>query len=486
MNTAQSIFNNTGSQTEVVSKNIANVGNANYVKRTAILGTTMYGANIVSNGRSQDESLLRQTIASSSLFSGQQTLLTGLEEVKSIYGGNDYEAAPAIYLAELLKSIEAYAGKPSDAALAATVVNSAVDVASSLSKSSTELQAMRTRADKEIVLQVDALNGMLARFETANNAVKTATALGTDPSNALDERETLLKDISSIVGLSVVTRPNNDVALYTSDGTTLFETVPRKVSFEPQIGYDATTTGNAIYIDGVVVKAGVGSNTTAVGSLAGLIQLRDDIIPTMQSQLDEIARGVITMFAEKPFDPASGLPDVPGLFTWGSPAETTLPADGVITPGLAASIAVSSKVIIAQDGKPELLRDGGINGDDYIWNDSTKGSTGYSTLIGKYIEAFSTTMVFDDATRIDADTTILNYATNSMGWLEQERKGATDANEVKSALYERSNTAYSNNTAVSLDEELSLLLDIEQSYKAATKLVSTIDEMLEALLSSVR
>ena len=31
MNTAQSIFNNTGKQTDVTSKNIANVGNANYV-----------------------------------------------------------------------------------------------------------------------------------------------------------------------------------------------------------------------------------------------------------------------------------------------------------------------------------------------------------------------------------------------------------------------------------------------------------------------
>jgi flagellar hook-associated protein 1 FlgK len=73
-----------------------------------------------------------------------------------------------------------------------------------------------------------------------------------------------------------------------------------------------------------------------------------------------------------------------------------------------------------------------------------------------------------------------------MGWLEQERSGATSANEAKSALYERSATSYSNNTAVSLDEELSLLMDIEQSYKAATKLVTTVDEMLKSLMDMVR
>jgi flagellar hook-associated protein 1 FlgK len=95
-------------------------------------------------------------------------------------------------------------------------------------------------------------------------------------------------------------------------------------------------------------------------------------------------------------------------------------------------------------------------------------------------------MNFAASTRIDTNTSILKYGTNSMGWLEQERSGATSANEAKSALYERSATSYSNSTAVSLDEELSLLMDIEQSYKAATKLVTTVDEMLKSLMDMVR
>ncbi len=457
MNTAQSIFNNTGKQTEVTSKNIANVGNANYVKRTAILGTTMYGANIVTNGRAQNESLLRQTIASSSLASGQSTVLGGLEEMKSIFGGNDYESSPATYMSALLESLEGYAAKPSDSALAATAVTSAVDVANSLNKASQELQSIRLRADKEIVLQVDKLNSLLSDFETANNAVKGATASGRDPSDALDQRDALLKEISTIVGVSVVTRDNNDIALYTSQGT-----------------------------DGVAVEAGDGSNTTAAGSLAGLLQIRDDYAPTMQSQLDETARGLITMFAEKPADSTSGLPDMPGLFTYGSPLATTIPADGTVSPGLAASITVNPALIISQGGNPELLRDGGINGTDYVINTSGTGGTGFSKLIDSYVTAFDAPMNFDASTRIDTNTSILKYGTNSMGWLEQERSGATSAYEAKSALYERSSTSYSNNTAVSLDEELSLLLDIEQSYKAATKLVSTIDEMLQSLMDMAR
>ncbi|MDH7804672.1 MULTISPECIES: flagellar hook-associated protein FlgK [unclassified Rhizobium] len=486
MITAQSIFNNTGKQTDVTSKNIANVGNANYVKRTAILGTTMYGANIVTNGRAQNESLLRQTIASASLASGQKTVLTGLEEMKSLFGGNNYESSPAEYMKKLRESLDGYSAKPSDAALAATAVTSATDVANSLNKASSELQAMRLRVDKEISLQVDKLNGLLSKFEEANNEVKAQTAIGGDASDALDQRETLLKDISSIIGINVVNRENNDVALYTTEGATLFEVVPRKVTFKAQPGYDATTTGNAIYVDSVAIKASTGSNTTAEGSLQGLMQVRDDLAPTMQGQLDEIARGLISMFAEKPADATSGLPNRPGLFTYGSPAATTIPANGVVSPGLAASITVNSALIISKGGNPELLRDGGINGTAYVINPSTTGGTGFSKLIDSYVTAFDAPMSFDASTRIDTNTSILKYGTNSMGWLEQERSGATSANEAKSALYERSASSYSNNTAVSLDEELSLLMDIEQSYKAATKLVSTVDDMLKSLMDMVR
>jgi flagellar hook-associated protein 1 FlgK len=46
----------------------------------------------------------------------------------------------------------------------------------------------------------------------------------------------------------------------------------------------------------------------------------------------------------------------------------------------------------------------------------------------------------------------------------------------------RSDEAYSNETGVNLDEELTLLLDIEQSYKAATKILNVIDEMFQSLL----
>ncbi|OWK26626.1 hypothetical protein AJ87_06470 [Rhizobium yanglingense] len=79
---------------------------------------------------------------------------------------------------------------------------------------------------------------------------------------------------------------------------TLFETIPRAVTFKPTQSYGASTDGNGVYIDGVALGKGSGGTTSAQGSLQALLQLRDEVAPTFQSQLDEIAKGLVALFSE--------------------------------------------------------------------------------------------------------------------------------------------------------------------------------------------
>ena len=88
------------------------------------------------------------------------------------------------------------------------------------------------------------------------------------------------------------------MVLTTASGATLFETSPRSVTFQPKPGYDATTVGNSVYIDGVPLKAGTGGDTDAGGKIAAMLQIRDGVAPAIQAQLDEVARGLLMAFAE--------------------------------------------------------------------------------------------------------------------------------------------------------------------------------------------
>lgn len=463
---AQSAFSTTAQQTATVSKNIANSGNADYSRRMAMLGTTSGGAQIVSIYRAQNEALLKQNLISISQSSAQSSLLSGLEIMKSALGGNDYESAPSTYLSAFRNSLQTFASTPGNATIAATVVSDASDLANSISRTSAAVQDLRLDTDKKIAEDVANLNRLLAQFETANNAVRQATAAGTDATAALDDRDRILKQVSELVGISTVTRANNDTVIYTAGGTVLFETLPREVTFAPKSAYDATVTGNGIFIDGVPLAAGNGADTNAQGKLAGLLQLRDDIAPTFQTQLDEMARGLVSQFQE------GGLP---GLFTWSG---GNVPAAGAVEAGIAAYLSVNP----AAKSNPFLLRDGGFNG--IVSNPGN--NAGFTDLLDSFVAAMDGDMAFDSAAGLDGTSSIMEFAASSVGWFEQIRSGASTADDNKAALLARTQEALGSVTGVSIDEELSLLLDLEQSYKASAKLISTVDAMMASLLEAVR
>lgn len=476
INTTKSILSNTATQTSVVSNNTSNTSTEDYNRRTAVTTTNAYsGATTVKIERTEDSALLKQTLSAIADDSGQQKLLAGLESLDAAMGGDQYTSTPSQYLSALVEAMDTYASSPSDLTLASAAVAAANDVATSLNQQTAAVQGLRTEADAEIANTVSTLNELLKSFEKANNAVKQATAIGADANDALDTREGLLKQISEIVGVTASVRDNNDMVLYTSDGITLFETTPRSVSFDATPAYDATTEGNAIYIDGVALAAGQGSSTSANGSLQALLQLRDEVYPSYQDQLDEIARVTINVFAE---EDGSGDP-VTGLFTTSSTpagAWSLDPADAEIVSGLAGLITVSS----AAKDDPTKLRDGNISG----VSQNSESASGYSDLLYKFIAGFEETVTFDGAAGTSTNATLLDYANDSVGWVEEYRSNASSAAENTSAMETRAKEAYSNATGVNLDEELILLLDIEQSYKAASKLLSTIDEMLAALMEA--
>jgi flagellar hook-associated protein 1 FlgK len=120
---------------------------------------------------------------------------------------------------------------------------------------------------------------------------------------------------------------------------------------------------------------------------------------------------------------------------------------------------------------------------DYLGN--VNNEAGYSTLLDGYVATFEGDRDFDTAAFLDARTTIGEYATGSVGWLEQLISESATAKDNKQAQLTRVVEALSNTTGVSLDEEMSLMLELEQSYKASSKLVATVDEMMQALLAAV-
>jgi flagellar hook-associated protein 1 FlgK len=273
------------------------------------------------------------------------------------------------------------------------------------------------------------------------------------------------------------------MAVYTDSGVTLFDARPRTVSFARTLLFTPTTAGNAVYVDGVPITGTAGPMLAGSGRLTGLAAVRDGAAATCQSQLDEIARGLIQAFAESDQSAVPALPDVPGLFTWaGAPA---MPAAGTLVSGLAASIRVNPNADPAQGGDPSRLRDGGISSPGnpaYVYN--ATGAAGFSGRLDQLIDRMTAQQAFDPVAQAGPTATLGGYAASSVAWLQQARKSAADAGDYQTALLERASDALSKATGVNLDEEMTLLLELERSYQASTRLVATIDAMLGALLQA--
>ena len=301
---AQSSIRNTARQTSIVSRNVLEANNPDYSRRMAV--ATNDGARSIEIQRAANEQLFRQNLQALSSWNGQSTLYNGMERLNLSVNGIENASSPATALGKLQEALHLYSAAPSNRNLAETTLDAAREVVRTLNDGTSAIQSFRSVADQEISTAVGELNNLLADLEKANNAVISGTRSGRDVTDALDQRDATLKKIAEYVPISTFTRGDNDMVVLTKDGSTLFETVPRSISFTPTSIYAPGTTGGKVFIDGVPVDLAAGGNTSASGRIAGMIQLRDGVTVTMQSQLDEIARGLITAFAET--SPTNALP----------------------------------------------------------------------------------------------------------------------------------------------------------------------------------
>lgn len=475
---AQSALLTTARQTSVVSRNVADASNPDYARRTALVVSNAPGARSVEIQRAANTLLFRQNLSALSSWSAQNALTTGMQRLGLAVNGVDNASSPSTAIGKLQEALQAYSASPSNPNLAATTMDAARQVVRSLNEGTKAVQDFRTQTDGEIATAVSELNDLLSQFQEVNKTIISADRGGRDVSDALDKRDSLLKQIAEYVPITTYTRGDNDMVIMTTDGATLFETVPRAVTFAPSPGYAAGGAGNTVLIDNVPLSAGTGANTDSGGKLAGLLQLRDGVAGTMQAQLDEIARGLITAFAET----SSSGPDAAGLFTWsGGPA---IPADGVLVNGLAGQIRLNPAADPSVGGNALLLRDGGINGAAYVAN--TGGGASYAQRLIALGDRMTATMTFDPAAGITAISSLSGYAANSIGWFEGVRQQATTAADTKEALVTRTAEALSNETGVNIDTEMSLLLDLEHAYQASARLLNTVNQMFATLLEATR
>lgn len=477
LHTARSSLQATSTQISVSGRNVSGANDPAYSRKIATTTTTADGAaRIPQVTRAADAPLYTRMLDATSRAAGEQAMLDGLKKLAETVADPELQQSPAAKIGALATAMAQYANAPDDPLFGQGVVTAGRDLADTLNSAASAVIAVRREADADMAISVARINHLLGQFSEFNSAVVAGTALGTDVSDMLDKRDGVLAALSEELGVTTLTRENNDLAIYTDSGVTLFEGHARTVSFEPTQLYLADTVGNAVMIDGVPVTSEAAGMPLRDGRLAGLARLRDDVSATYQRQLDEVARGVITAFAELDQSGAGG-PALAGVFDAGGP---TIPDAG--TAGTAGRIRLSAAVDPAAGGSVDLIRDGGINGAAYRYNASA--SAAYPDRLLALAVANTESQSFGTDTALASPSSLSDFASASVGWLEGRRQTATTDAAYQTTVLSRASEALSNATGVNLDEEYANQLQLERSYAASAKLISIIDELFKTLLAS--
>ncbi|MDE2361494.1 MAG: flagellar hook-associated protein FlgK [Hyphomicrobiales bacterium] len=468
-------------QTSTVSRNIAGINQSGYARRLVLVETN--GTEVQSAGvdRATDLALRNAMLAATSSSSADSAINSALTSLQQSVGDPSSGTSPASLISGLNSALVQAAASPQNPASLGAAVDAAKSLAGALNSASAQVQSTRTLADAAMSQSVSTINSLLQKFSAANNSIVAGEKSGADVSDALDRRDALLTSLAQQIGIKTVSGPGGDTAIYTDNGATLFQGgAAREVSMTPTTTLSPGVAGNAVYVDGAPITGKGAGAPLQGGALAGLSTIRDVTSQTYQTQLDEIARGLINATSQSDQTGGGAAPRT-GLFTWsGAPSTPSGPTNGV-----AAQIKVDPTVDPASGGNVNLLRDGGIGAGASAYVSNPTGAASYNAGLQHLADSLGGAQSFDPSSAIAAQSSVADFATNSVAWLEAARQAASTASTQSSTFASQATSALSNATGVNIDDQMSQMLALENSYQASAKMIGAVDTMYNSLFTSL-
>ncbi len=220
LTTARSSLLSTAAQLAVSSSNVANADDPTRTRKIALPTTNADGsAHVVTITRATDLPLFYRLLGSTATTAGIASTPRRSQPAQrhGRRSGRRHVAGGAHCGARggppgLRQCAGRRAASPSSALSAAQAL------VSTLNSATATVTSVRNEADAAMADSVSRLNGLLDQFTEVNQTVVRKTLAGEDVTDALDKRDALLGQISKEIGITVVQRENNDVAIYTDGG----------------------------------------------------------------------------------------------------------------------------------------------------------------------------------------------------------------------------------------------------------------------------
>jgi len=445
---------------EIAGNNIANVNTPGYSRQKAILTpypSLNFNGFMIGQGvkvgdivREHDAFLSTQIQDKSAGYGEADAKTFPLAELERVFGIS--EGGISTEIDNFFDSWQELTANPGGQTERDVVIQRGELLASSFHTAVAELDGVKRNIDESLLSRIDGVNDSLQRVADLNIRISAIESSGQSANTFRDERDLLLADLSSSLGIQSLEDKEGNVLVQLPGGQPLVQK-GNALTLEGEVVADelqlqvTTSSGTSTPID----------PTTLGGAFKGLLEVRDQLIPDLESQLDKLAYSLATEINAL-HSTGRDLNDNTGVLFFDALPVTVPPAN--LWDGAANALSVSLS-------SPDQLAAGLTDapGDNTIALSiaelgSAKIVDGTDTLTGAY-------------SRISAQ----------VGLEAGQNELATAANEDTMTQLKNLRDG---KVGVSLEEEMINLIQYQKGFEASAKFLATVDEMMDTILTIKR
>jgi len=430
---------------ETSANNVANANTPGFTRQRpvlvpgdpVVLGRLSFGTGVVLQKlQSLRDPILELRLNQETQGEGKlDSMLSALQQIQVNFSGTDSGIGDAI--SKFFDSLQQLSTDPTNPSLRQGVLTAAGNLATAFNTTAKNLQSQRGNLDLNVVQTVGDINTLTAQIANVNQQIENLENVHEDASAFLDKRGTLIRQLSSLIDVSVI-QTEHGITLTTSSGTPL-------VAESRSFALSTLTGGGGMHS----VFSGTTDITGSIsaGKLGGLLSMRDTQIPALQDNLDQLASGLATALNTAH---RAGF-DLNG--NAGGDLFVPPPAGGAGAAGaLAVAITDTSLLAASSDGTP------GSNG-----NLATLSAVHDQAVAGgqKPLDFYSH-IVF----QVGSDTA------NTSADLDASQLILQQLEDQRSSI-----------SGVSLDEEAANMIRYQTAYQAAARVITTVNQMLDDVVN---
>jgi flagellar hook-associated protein 1 len=438
----------------IIANNTANANTPGYTNQVpewqandpVTINGISYGQGVTMTGpSSQRDLVLEQRIQQQTqLQQGTEARQTALESVQNIFSSATSTSSSKTLdigssISGFFSALSQLQANPADTSLRQSVLSAATTLAASFQSASSQLTSEQTSLDQQSATVVTQVNSLTKAIAQLNSQISQISGSG-DAGQLEDQRQYDIQQLSQLIGIHEITTEDNSLTITTSSGALL---VSKGQSFSLSTSLSGGVTQISDYQGNNISSSLAGGG----GQLGGLLAVRDQDIPQMQSALDTLAfdLGTALNSANTAGSDANGNPGSP-IFN---------------LPGTASGAASSISVAITDPAQIAAAASGNGSSDDtnlesmlQLQNQTIVGGSTPSAYYSSFVSALGSlvSQVSTENTAQQASLTQLQTQRNSL-------------------------------SAVNLNDEAAALENLQQAYQAASKVFTILDSIMASAIN---